>query len=190
MSTQKNNNGLLVVISGPSGAGKTSICRRLVEHDDVVPSVSMTTRKPRPGEVDGQDYYFTDEEDFRRKIDQGYFLEWARVFDRYYGTPQREVDRAVEAGKICLLEIDVQGGVQVIEKVPEVVSIFIEPPSFEAVVRRLTDRDTESEAERERRLKEYEKEMDAGRRYAHHVVNDHLDEATATVWTIICQARR
>lgn len=182
--------GLLVVVSGPSGAGKTSVCRFLYDKPDVVPSVSATTRAPRRGEVEGRDYFFLSAEEFERRIAKGWFLEWAKVFDNYYGTPKGPVLEAIGRGKICLLEIDVQGGKQVKENYPEALAIFIAPPSAEEAARRLESRRTESTEQRQRRIREFEREMAEGQNYDRIVVNRVLAEARRDVWQIIRNARR
>jgi guanylate kinase len=169
--------------------GKTSIGRWLVKQPGVTPSVSATSRRPRPTEVDGRDYWFITEDEFRRRIDEGFFLEWAKVFGNYYGTPRGPVEKAVADGMVCLLEIDVQGARQVMEKCPAAVTIFVTAPSFEEAARRLAGRRTETEAQRQVRLEEYNREMAASHLYQHVIVNSDLDASRREAWDIIRQAR-
>ena len=137
--------GLLVVVSGPSGAGKGTICQALLEKTPLAYSVSATTRKPRAGEVDGESYYFLSVEAFEKMIEKDELLEWAKVYDNYYGTPLKKVEEKLAAGEDILLEIDTQGAMKVREKFPEGVYIFILPPSLAELERRIRGRDTETE---------------------------------------------
>ena len=137
--------GLLVVVSGPSGAGKGTICQALLEKTTLAYSVSATTRKPRAGEVDGESYYFLSVEAFEKMIEKDELLEWAKVYDNYYGTPLKKVEEKLTAGEDILLEIDTQGAMKVREKFPEGVYIFILPPSLTELERRIRGRDTETE---------------------------------------------
>ena len=133
--------GLLIVISGPSGVGKGTICSELLKrHDHIRYSVSATTRKPRPGEIHGRDYYFCSVQEFMEMVEADAFLEWAKVFDNYYGTPVNVVEDTLAQGKDCILEIDVQGALQVKRKKPEGIFIFIVPPSKEELAKRITGR--------------------------------------------------
>ena len=128
----KKNKGMLIVLSGPSGAGKDTILGKLLENrSDVNLSISYTTRAPRLGEVDGKDYHFVDKEVFQKAIDDGEMLEYACYCGNYYGTPRFEVEKSLESGKSVILEIEVQGAEQIIKKCPDAVSIFIVPPSIE-----------------------------------------------------------
>ena len=179
------NKGRLFVISGPSGTGKGTICKELIKDDKIRLSVSMTTRKPREGEVHGVSYYFATKEDFLQKIDAGGFLEYAEVFGNYYGTPKMEVLELLDKGMDVLLEIDVQGALQIKDVYPEAVLVFILPPSMEELRARLTGRATETQDVVERRLGEAAKEISYVKQYDYAVINDDLDEAIDNVKMVI-----
>lgn len=170
--------------------GKGTVVRRLVErHPELHPSVSVTTRRPRPGERDGVDYRFVSDEEFDRLVAEGELLEWAHVVGHRSGTPAGPVEEALSAGRDVVLEIDVQGARQVREQVPETVLIFLAPPSLEELERRLRSRGTEDEARLVLRLTTARAEMAQQRRFDHVVVNDRLDQATAQVEAIIQASR-
>jgi guanylate kinase len=169
--------GLLFVVSGPSGAGKGTVCGELVRRTGISLSVSMTTRRPRPGEIDGKDYFFVSEEQFLKTVSDGGFLEYAGVYNHYYGTPKDPVTAKLEAGKDVLLEIDTQGAMRVKAEWPEGIFIYILPPSMQELRRRITDRGTETQAAIELRLGESLKEMDLIGKYDYCVVNGRFDEA-------------
>ena len=172
--------GRLYVISAPSGTGKTSLVKALrAAAPQVGYSVSHTTRKPRPNEVDGRDYHFTDVDAFRRMIERGEFLEHARVFDNYYGTSQAAVEQALTQGVDLILEIDWQGARQVRERMPESIHIFILPPSRSALEERLRGRGTDSEEVIARRLRESVTELSRWRDFQYVVVNDRFADALA-----------
>lgn len=178
--------GLLVVVSGPSGTGKGTVCAALRERlPQLAYSVSATTRPPRPGEVDGEDYYFLPKTEFERMIAIGGLLEYAEVFGNYYGTPLRMVQNRTRAGQDILLEIDTRGAMQVIDKVPEAVTIFLMPPSLEELERRLRGRGTETEASIARRLGEANRELRTARRYKYAVLNDSVDKAVDEIVAIL-----
>ena len=177
--------GRLFVISGPSGTGKGTICKELVKDDKIKLSVSMTTRNPREGEVHGVSYYFATKEEFLQKVDAGGFLEYAEVFGNYYGTPKMEVLELLDEGIDVLLEIDVQGALQIKEVYPEAVLLFILPPSMEELRARLSGRGTETPDVVERRLGEAAKEISFARQYDYAVINDELAEAIDNVKTVI-----
>lgn len=178
--------GSLFVISGPSGAGKGTIVKRLLKKaPQVALSISCTTRAPRPGEVHGKHYYFISHEEFERMIERGDFLEYARVFDNYYGTPKPMVQAQRTAGKDVLLEIDVQGALQVKERAPDAVLIFIAPPDLQELQRRLVGRNTETPEQVKKRLAGAEAEMRLQSRYDHVVVNDTVENAVARVIEIM-----
>lgn len=177
--------GLLFIISGPSGAGKGTICQRLKEQGSIELSVSMTTRKPRPGEIDGKNYYFVSEEEFIETINRGGFLEYAKVYGNYYGTPKDIVLAQLEANKDVVLEIDIQGALQVKESYPKGVFIFILPPSMAELRKRITGRGSESEADINLRLGETLKEVAYIDRYDYCVINDEIEEAVQRVTDII-----
>jgi guanylate kinase len=149
-----NNKGLLIVVSGPSGAGKGTICKALLEkHDDLFISVSATTRQPRVGEVDGVNYHFITKEDFLKRVEQKDFLEYAEVYGDYYGTPKSKVEEMLESGKNVILEIDIQGALKVKENFKEGVFIFILPPSMEELKQRIIKRGSETPESLMRRFK-------------------------------------
>lgn len=174
--------GRLVVLSGPSGVGKTTVGRALLKAlPGLAPSVSATTRKPRPGEQDGRDYCFVDEAAFQA----GDFLEQAQVHGNRYGTPRAPVEALRKEGKDVLLVIDVQGARQVRAKIPEAILIFLEPPGWEELARRLKGRGTESPEALERRLEDARTELAEAGRYDHRVVNDRLEEAVGRIRKIL-----
>ena len=179
------NKGRLFVISGPSGTGKGTICKELIKDDKIRLSVSMTTRKPREGEVHGVSYYFATKEEFLQKIDAGGFLEYAEVFGNYYGTPKMEVMELLDEGIDVLLEIDVQGALQIKEVYPDAILVFILPPSLTELRSRLEGRGTEAQDVVERRLGEAVKEISFAGQYDYAVVNDQLEEAVENVEAII-----
>lgn len=178
--------GMLLVISGPSGAGKGTLYNRVLAADPTITfSVSYTTRGPRPGEVDGKDYCFVTEEQFRQMLDRDGFLEHADVHGHLYGTPRQPVLDALEAGRSVMLDIDPQGALQVMEKMPDCVSVFILPPSFAELRRRLTGRGTEKPEEIERRLRNARGEVQLMGKYQYLVVNDDLEVAYRTLQGIV-----
>ena len=182
--------GNLYVISGPSGAGKGTIVSELMKRDDrLALSISCTTRYQREGEIDGVHYYFIDKERFQAMIEEGDFLEYAQVFDNFYGTPMSKVEEKRSAGYDVILEIDVQGALQVKKKAEDAKLIFILPPSFEVLRKRLTGRNTETPEQVEKRLAKAEKEMSLKDRYDYTVVNDDLDTAVEEVYDIIKKNR-
>ena len=181
--------GLLVVVSGPSGAGKGTICQVLLEKTPLAYSVSATTRKPRAGEVDGESYYFLSVKAFEEMIEKDELLEWAKVYDNYYGTPLKKVEEKLAAGEDILLEIDTQGAMKVREKFPEGVYIFILPPSLAELERRIRGRDTETEDVLQKRLAAAIDEIEAGKRYKYVVTNDEVDGAVDSVCAILAAER-
>jgi len=185
-----NKRGLLIVISGPSGVGKDTLIRRLLELDkNLRYSVSCTTRPPRPGEVDGVNYTFVTHEKFHQLIDQGAFLEYATYDGNLYGTVTERVERAREAGHDIVLKIEVQGAEQVRANVPDALFIFVVPPSTRELERRQEMRNSESAQDMASRRKIAEREMTYISRYDHVVVNDELERAVAEVLAIIREAR-
>jgi len=171
----------MLLISGPSGSGKSTICKRLLEDPRVVFSVSATTRPKRAGEVDGRDYYFLSREDFRAKAEAGEFIEFAEVYGNLYGTLRQPMNEALAAGKTYLVEIDVQGALQIKALGMEGIYVFIAPPSMEVLRERLAKRGTESPEVLERRLGKAEDEYRERGKYDHVVVNDDLDRAVVEV---------
>ncbi|MCI5747239.1 guanylate kinase [Eubacterium pyruvativorans] len=184
----QKQNGKLFVISGPSGAGKGTIVNAVMDQADpsgTALSISMTTREPRPGEEDGVNYFFVTKEEFRRQIEAGGFLEYAEVYDHYYGTPKSKVMEKLNQGKDVILEIDIQGALNVKKAFPEGVLIFILPPSMEVLRSRLTGRGTDAPEVIERRLSKTRGELAFIDRYDYGVVNDDLEEAVETVQAIM-----
>lgn len=176
----------LFVVSGPSGAGKGTLVARVREQlPDLGLTVSATTREPRPGEVDGVSYFFLSPEDFKQRVDAGAFVEWAEVHGHCYGTLVSEVERNHAAGASCILEIDVQGALQVRERFPEAILIFIKPPSMAVLRERLMGRGTECPEDLELRMGNAEQELALADRYDRVVVNDDLDRATEELIDII-----
>ncbi|MHB8477757.1 MAG: guanylate kinase [Steroidobacteraceae bacterium] len=178
--------GRLYVVSAPSGAGKTSLLKALMEREPSIRySVSYTTRKPRPNEVAGRDYHFVDVERFEEMAARGEFLEHARVFDNCYGTGVRAVEEALALGEQLLLEIDWQGARQVRARLPEARSIFILPPSRDSLQQRLQARSTDADAVIERRLKDAAQDITHFREFDYVVINDRFDRALADLRAIV-----
>jgi guanylate kinase len=185
--------GKLVVISGPSGVGKSTVIRRVLARTGATYSVSATTRRPRPGETDGHHYRFVDAPAFDKMVADGEMLEWADVFGQRYGTPAAPVRQALAAGKTVILEIDVQGGQQVHAKMPQATFIFLRPPDDAELARRLGGRGTESPEAMQRRLETARQEIrtaDTSGVYTHSVVNDDLDRTVDQVVRIIRQEQQ
>lgn len=182
--------GLLVVLSGPSGVGKGTLCRALLRAcPELKYSVSATTRKPRPGEKEGEDYYFLSGEEFRRLLAQGAFLEWASVYGNLYGTPREKVEAEIAAGHNVLLEIDPQGARQVRALFPEGVFIFIIPPSEEVLRDRMQKRGSEKGEELEARFQAAKEELKLASNYDYVVVNDDFNLALEKLKAILATER-
>jgi len=182
---RSEHKGKLFIISGPSGAGKGTICKRLIDETKVEISVSMTTRQPREGEVEGKSYYFTTKEDFLKEVEADGFLEWAEVYGNYYGTPKAKVDEKLAAGIDVVLEIDIQGALNVKEVYPEGIFIFILPPSMAELRKRITGRGSETEESLKLRLSQTLKEVSYIDKYDYCVVNGELEEAVTRVKSIV-----
>lgn len=178
--------GFLLVLSGPSGSGKGTVSEKLMaKNDNIIFSTSVTTRTPRPGEVNGENYFFTTIEDFEQMVEEDELLEYAFVHTNYYGTPKKFVFEEIEKGEIVFLEIDVQGALQIKEKYKEAVFIFLLPPTMDELKFRLIKRDTESEEEINTRFRNAFKELDFVGEYDYFVVNNTVDDAVADIENII-----
>ncbi len=184
---KRKKNGTLIVLSGPSGAGKGTICNELLKQVDTLNlSISMTTRSPRESEVDGKDYYFVTKEQFEEYIAKGNFLEYAKVHgDNYYGTPKNKVEEILSSGRDIILEIDIQGALEVKEKMEEGIFIFIMPPSMRELKDRLVKRNTESKDKIIERFKNAYKEINEVTKYNYIVINDEVQNAVDKVKAII-----
>jgi len=182
-----NQDGLLVVISGPSGVGKGTVRQALfdMKGHNLVYSVSMTTRQPRAGEVDGVDYYFVTEEEFKKRIEENRFLEYANFVGNYYGTPRDKVEEQLALGNEVVLEIEVQGALQVKERKPDAVFIFIAPPSMTDLEHRLVTRGTESYEIIKERLEKARREIGLAPEYDYIVINDDVHNAADRIMAII-----
>ena len=182
----KKKKGLLIVLSGPSGAGKGTICKALMEKEkDLKLSISATTRQPRSGEIEGKNYFFKSEEEFEKMIENDSLLEWAKVYDHYYGTPKDFVLKNLEEGNDVVLEIDIQGALKIKDKFPEGVFIFILPPSMEELKNRIKKRGTETEEEIIKRFKSAYEELNYVSKYNYVVINDSVEEAVEKIRAII-----
>ncbi len=181
-----NSRGMLIVISGVSGAGKGTICKEICRDKNIVYSVSCTTRKKRDSDVEGKDYYFITKEEFEEKIKNNEMLEYAIVHGvDYYGTPKSNIEELLKSGKDVILEIDIEGAKQIKEKYNEVIFIFILAPSMKEIKRRLINRKTETKEELLRRFKSAYKELNEITKYNYVVINDDLNEAVEKVKAII-----
>lgn len=184
------NRGLLLIISGPSGVGKGSVCAALLSKDiNTVNSVSVTTRAPRLGEIDGKSYYFVSEEDFICRRENGEFLEWANVFGNYYGTPKAEIEKLLAAGKNVVLEIDTQGAMQIKSACPQGVYIFILPPSYDELKKRIIKRGSETEQTLKKRLSFANFEIDLANQYDYQLVNEDIEETADKLLDIITKIK-
>lgn len=189
MNKQKTRKGKIVIISGPSGVGKSTICKEVVKRlDNVCLSISVTTRPMAEAEVDGQDYWFLSQQQFRKRIDEGSLLEYAEVFGHLYGTPKDKVEVALGAGKTIILEIDVQGAREVKSVCPDAAMVFIFPPTEKELAQRIKNRGREGMEAVEERLEGADTEFAAAWQYYEHmVVNDDLEHAVKEVIQIIKQ---
>ena len=180
------NKGVLVVVSGLSGAGKGTICKRLLEkYPNYVLSVSATSRKPREGEVHGREYFFITKEEFEERIAQDKLLEYAQYVDNYYGTPKDWVLEQLKEGKDIVLEIELQGAFQIREKIPEAVLVFILPPDMEELKRRLIHRGTETMEQIEKRLARAQEEMEYVPQYDYVIINEDVEKSVDMLHNIV-----
>ncbi|MCR5304568.1 MAG: guanylate kinase [Lachnospiraceae bacterium] len=185
-----NSNGIIAVVSGFAGTGKGTVMKKLVEeYDHYALSISMTTRTPRPGEVDGREYFFTDEESFTKAVKEDKLIEHACYCGKYYGTPREYVDKQLQNGKDVLLEIDIQGALQIKQRFPDSYLIFIMPPSSEELVRRLKGRGTETDEQIKNRLKRAGEESEGIEKYDAIVVNEDIAECASDINRLIEASR-
>lgn len=185
-NTAAKEMGRLFILSAPSGAGKTTLCRALMKHfKDMLYSVSFTTRDPRKDEISGIDYHFVSKEDFAEKIKEGKWAEWAEVHGNFYGTSAEFLDEALSSGRDVLLDIDVEGTRQILNRYPDSITIFITPPDLGILRKRIESRGSDSRVVIERRLKTAEMEMAQKGLYKHVILNDSLDEAVADIVSIV-----
>lgn len=182
--------GLLIVMSGFSGAGKGTLMKRLLnDYEDYVFSVSMTTRAPREGEVDGRDYFFVTKEEFEKAIEEDGFVEYATYVGNYYGTPKAYVTEQLKKGKNVILDIEVQGAMQIKEKYPDALMLFVIPPSIKVLLERLRKRGTEDEATIQRRITQAKTECTYMDKYEYIVINDDLDTAVQQMHAMVTSAK-
>ena len=182
-----NRKGLLLVVSGPSGAGKGTICKALLNKNDQIKlSVSATTRKPRNGEVHGVNYFFIEKEEFTKMIENGEFLEYAQIYDNFYGTPKAAIIECLEKGQDVILEIEMQVARQIKEVYPEGVFIFVLPPSLEELKSRIVGRGTETQEEIEKRFSCAFEEINQIVNYDYFIVNEDIEKSVSDVEAIIC----
>jgi guanylate kinase len=181
-----NSTGILFIVAAPSGTGKTTIVRRILkEFPDIIFSVSATTRKKRKNETEGRDYFFLTEDEFKKKIVNDEFAEWEKFYDYYYGTLRRYLDDNLGEGKSVLLEIDVKGALKIKEIYPESVLIYILPPSFEELVNRLKNRQTENEIDLKKRIERAEMELRLKDNFDYFIYNVEIEQAVSDLKSLI-----
>ena len=187
-----NNEGFLLIVSGPSGAGKGTICNALLEKypEQYALSISATSRHPRGTEADGVEYFFKTTEEFEEMIAQDQLLEYARYVNNYYGTPRAWVQEKLREGVNVILEIDYQGGFQVRSKLPHVLMIFIMPPNKEELIRRLTDRGTETPEQIQQRIRKAEEEMQVADQYDYVIVNEVVEKSVEMLHNIVLSEKQ
>ena len=178
--------GLLIVLSGPSGSGKNTVCDEVKRrNNNIWESISMTSRKPREGEVDGVSYYFVSDKEFEKNIEEGSMLEWAKFAGNYYGTPKKSVQEHLDKGLDVILVIEIQGALQIKKKLPQALFVFLLPPSMQELKRRLINRHTESEAKILERFETAYKEINELSKYNYVIINDEVTEAALKLEAII-----
>jgi guanylate kinase len=181
-----DSDGKLFVISAPSGTGKTTVVRKLLQqHPELVESISYTTRPPRPGEKDHTDYHFVDDHTFERLVKEDFFAEWAEVHGSMYGTPVNFIEETLKKGNNVVLDVDVQGGMSLKKRFPNAVTIFLLPPNEEELVKRLSNRGTEDKEQISTRLNNAKREMTFKDKYDHRVINDEVDRAVQELARLI-----
>uniref|UniRef100_A0A7C3J5A6 Guanylate kinase n=1 Tax=candidate division WOR-3 bacterium TaxID=2052148 RepID=A0A7C3J5A6_UNCW3 len=186
-----SNRGFLLILSSPSGGGKTTLCKMILENvKDTVYSVSATTREKRKGEVDGKDYFFLSEDEFLKKEKEGFFAETAMVHGKRYGTPKKFIEDMVKDGKIVVMDIDVVGAMNIMKKYPNSVSIFIMPPSFQELEERLRRRSRDKDEDIKIRLENAKKEIEFSKHFKYTVVNENLYDAFQKIKEIIENEKR
>jgi guanylate kinase len=182
----ENSKGILFIVSAPSGTGKTTIVRRILkEFPEIIFSVSATTRKKRKNETNGIDYFFLTEDEFKKKIAQNEFAEWEKFYDYYYGTFRKYIDENLNNGRSVLLEIDVKGALKIKEIYPEAVLIYIVPPSFNELVKRLTNRQTEDKTDLQKRIERAELELRLKEKFDYFIKNVEIEQAVSDSKSLI-----
>lgn len=182
--------GMIIIVSAPSGAGKTSICDALIESDkNIVYSVSTTTREPRKGEKNGKEYYFVNDSDFKKMVKKKMFVEWAKVHDHFYGTSKKVLDQTINKGKDILLDIDVQGAVKIKKQYKNALMIFITTPTLKVLKERLIKRNKDSLEVIKTRVENAKRELTYLPKYDYLILNDKLDESIKQAKSIICAER-
>lgn len=186
MNLLKKKKGLILVVSAPSGAGKTTLCKRLLQaSSSFISSVSFTTRRRRKNEIEGVDYYFVSQKEFGKMAEEGKFVEWAKVHGHLYGTSAKLLDERVREEKDVLLEVDVKGGSQIKKNYPPAVLIFLLPPSWQELEKRLGSRRTENEEKLAERMKQAKKEIEYAPHYDYLIINDDINRALQDLLAII-----
>ncbi|MGB5155905.1 guanylate kinase [Desulfobacterium sp. N47] len=180
-----SKHGCLFIISAPSGAGKTTLCKRLMDRFDIIYSVSYTTRAPRKDERNGVDYFYISKEEFEKKIREDKWAEWAEVHGNFYGTSAEYLNDALLSGKDILLDIDVKGTLQILKRYPDSITIFIMPPSFDDLRIRMESRGSDNREVIEKRLRNAKQEMAQRNLYKHEIINDNLDKATSQLFMLV-----
>ena len=184
------NKGMIIIVSAPSGAGKTSICDALIKSDkNIVYSVSSTTRTPRKGEKDGREYFFVNDNTFKSMVKKNMFVEWAKVHDHFYGTSKKVLEQTINKGKDILLDIDVQGAVKIKKQYKDALMIFITTPTLQELKKRLIKRNKDSLEVIKRRLENAKKELTYLPKYDYLILNDKLDKSIEQVKSVICAER-